>query len=66
LAASPLPLPLPFQTAEDRLKVDDRLEVLTGDAFLGELRDHHMQAFGAERQLVLALGVVFLRASQRP
>jgi hypothetical protein len=23
---------------------------------LGELRDHHMQAFGAERQLVLALG----------
>jgi len=48
-----------------RLEIDERLQILSGQARLGELRGDDMQAVGAEREFVLALGIVPMGLPQR-
>jgi len=48
-----------------RLEIDERLQILSGQARLGELRGDDMQAVGAEREFVLALGIVPMDLPQR-
>jgi hypothetical protein len=45
------------ELTEVRLKIDEGLQILLRNAFLGELGDDHMKALGAERDLVRALSI---------
>ena len=61
-----LRLRLRLERLDAHLEIDERLQILMRNAFLGELGNQHMQTLGAERGLISRVGQACIGLSERP